>query len=326
MGKLAQRLLGISPGEVSFTRRGFRGVDQPVRPHLEEAGRAFVAGYMAALEDDRLGPLARRLAEVPAERAGFAFEGAAMGVTILDFLQPWRRSRFLDLYHGPGQPHTYLLLVGVGWALARVPVSIARTLARLDPLLRWLVLDGYGFHEGFFHWPQAVDSQRVPRRIQGYGRRAFDQGVGRSLWFVEGSAPERIAGTIGRFAPGRQADLWSGVGLACGYAGGLDRAAVESFSDLAGVSRPAFAQGVAFAAAARTRAGNGIAGCELACEVIWGLDAASVSELAVVCGDDLPEDGAEPAFEVWRRRIRDRFVEERLQPCSSDFRSSAATA
>lgn len=325
MGKLAQRLLGISPDEVSFSVRGFRGADQPVRPHLEEAGRAFVAGYMAAMEDDRLGPLTRRLAAMPAERAGFAYEGAAMATSLLDFLQPWRRPRFPDFLDGPGQPQVYLLLVGVGWALARVPVSIDRTLAKLDPLLRWLVLDGYGFHEGFFHWRQAIDGQRVPRRVQGYGRRAFDQGLGRSLWFVEGAAPERIARTIGRFPPDRQGELWSGVGLACGYAGGVDRAAVETLADLAEAWLPGFAQGVAFAAAARTRASSSTAGCELASEVVWGLDAASLDEVALTCGTDLPPDGSEPAFEAWRGRIRDRFVEERVETCSSDFRSSAAT-
>ncbi len=325
MGKLAQSLFGISPAEVSFERRGFRGADQPVRPHLEAAGGAFVTGYLAALEDDRLPPLVERLAEVPEERVGFAFEGAAMALSLLDFVQPWRRSRFQDFYHGPGAPHTYLLLVGAGWAMARLPVSMDRTLAKYDPVLCWLALDGYGFHEGFFHCPQAIDAQRVPKRVSGYGARAFDQGVGRSLWFVEGAAPERIATTIGRFGEHRQPDLWSGVGLACGYAGGVDRAAVERLLDLSGTCQADFAQGVAFAAAAREKGGNTIAGTALACEVVWDLGPASVAEIAVSDGENLPPDGAEPAFEVWRHRIRDRF-EERLELCSNDSRSSAATA
>lgn len=325
MGFLARRLLGISLDEVSFLRRGFRGHDQPVRPHLELAGGAFVTGYNAALEDDRLEPLTARLDEVPAEQRGFAFEGAAMGVALLDFLQPWRRSRFLDFYHGPGQPHCYLLLVGVGWAMARLPVSVGRTLARLDPLLRWLALDGYGFHEGFFHWPQAVDGRRVPRKISGYGARAFDQGVGRSLWFVEGAVPERIAATIGRFPEPRQGDLWSGVGLACGYAGGIERAAVERLTELAGPHLGDFGQGVAFAAAARQRAGNLAPATDLACGVVWGLGAEEVAEIALAAGVDLPTDGPEPPFELWRQNIQDR-LKERLEPCSSDFRSSAATA
>lgn len=325
MGKLAQSLFGISPAEVSFEKRGFRGADQPVRPHLEAAGGAFVTGYLAALEDDRLPPLVERLAEVPEERVGFAFEGAAMALSLLDFVQPWRRSRFQDFYQGPGAPHTYLLLVGAGWAMARLPVSVDRTLAKHDTVLCWLALDGYGFHEGFFHCPQAIDGQRVPKRVSGYGARAFDQGIGRSLWFVEGAAPERIATTIGRFAAHRQPDLWSGVGLACGYAGGIDRAAVECLLDSTGSCQTSFAQGVAFAAAAREKAGNTTAGTELACEVVWGLDPASVAEIALSTGENLPPDGAQPAFEVWRRRIRDRF-EERLELCSSDSRSSAATA
>jgi hypothetical protein len=325
MGLLAQKVLGISLDEVSFDRRRFRGFDQPARPHLEEAGRSFITGYMAALSDDRLGPLMARLSQVPAERRGFAFEGAAMGLALLDFFKPWRRSRFHEFYEGPGQPHTYLLLVGKGWAMARLPGSVDKTLARLDPLLRWLALDGYGFHEGFFHWPQAIDGQKVPKRVSGYGARAFDQGVGRSLWFVEGAAPDRIAATIGRFPEPRQGDLWSGVGLACGYAGGIGRAAVERLAELAGPHLLDLAQGVAFAAAARQRAGNLTAASEIACDVVWGSSAGSVADIAVTAGLDLPDDGPELPFEIWRQRIQKR-LEERLEPCSSDSRSSARTA
>jgi hypothetical protein len=43
--------------------------------------------------------------------------------------------------------------------------------------------------------------------------------------------------------------------------------------------------------------------------VVWGLDAAQVADLARRAGEDLPEDGAEPAYEVWRRRIQQQLAE-----------------
>lgn len=184
--------------------------------------------------------------------------------------------------------------------------------AGFDPLLGWLAVDGYGFHEGFFHWPRAVVLQEVPDRISGYARRAFDQGLGRSLWFVNGAEPARLAATIAGFPSPRAGDLWSGVGLAAAYAGGVDREVLEALAVLAGRKRPQLAQGAAFAAQARERAGNPTEATEMACEVLCGLRANEAARLTVEALVDLPLDGEEPGFEVWRGRIRERFTDKVL--------------
>lgn len=346
MSRLATLALGISPEEVSFTRRGFSYRDEAVRRHLEEAGRAFVAGYTAALEEAGIERLAGRLAELPPALTGFAYEGAAMALALLDFFTPWRR-RFQAFLAGPGAPHTYLVHVGAGWALARLPVRPVPALARFDPVLRWLAMDGFGFHHGFFHWRRSVAGrQQVPRRmrgLRGYGRRAFDQGLGRSLWFVRGADAEAIAATVAGFDPSRHGDLWSGVGLACAYAGGVERRTVERLRELAGRHRSWLAQGAAFAAKARHLAGNLVPATESACRVLCGLSAPAAAALSDEAGRDLPPadehpaSAAVPAFELWRRRIeerlrdrpaaagtaaeahRDRNREGRLEPCASSF-------
>jgi enediyne biosynthesis protein E3 len=245
--------------------------------------------------------------------SGFAYEGAGMALALLDTLTPWRRNHRLDAFlRGPGDPHHYLVHVGAGWILARLPLSPERLLARLDPVLGWLALDGYGFHEGFFHPARTVVRHEVPSKVKGYARRAFDHGIGRSLWFVEGAGPQRLQATISSFPADRQGDVWSGTGLACAYAGGRDRGAVEELVKHAGKHVPQLAQGIAFAAEARSRAGNLAPQTELACQIAWGLDAARVSRIVVGVSEDLPGNGVEPAFEVWRRRIQEQFT-ERMQ-------------
>jgi enediyne biosynthesis protein E3 len=324
MGRLAARLLGISEEEVTFQRRGFTGRDEGARRGLEEVGRAFVGGYTAALEEGTMESLARRLDGLPRPLAGFAHEGAAMALALLDHLTPWRRGRLAAFLDGPGRPHAYLVHVGAGWALARLPVRLAPALRRFDPVLRWLALDGFGFHEGFFHWPRTVEGrQAVSPRVRGYGRRAFDQGLGRSLWFVRGADPEAIAATVAGFAAPRRADLWSGVGLACAYAGGVDRGAMERLWEAAGPHRGWLAQGAAFAAQARRRAGNLVPATELACRLFCGSGAVAAAEVTDEAGVELPPDGEVPAFEEWRQRIERRFRESRSEPCPS---YSAATA
>jgi enediyne biosynthesis protein E3 len=312
---LRRRIFGISPEETTFARRGFRCEEAAVRERLEKVGRCFVQGYNAVLEEDRSSPLAARIEEaVEREFHGFAYEGAGMALALLDTLLPGRRDRLARFLAGPGDAHAYIVHIGAGWILARLPLSPARLLARLgDPVLGWLALDGYGFHEGFFHWPRSIVRQAVPHKLRGYARRGFDQGLGRSLWFVEGADVERIPRTIGAFPHARQPDLWSGVGLACAYAGGCGSAGVGELRRTAGLHAPQLAQGVAFAAKARERAGNPAAQTETACQKVWGMSAAGAAAVCDAAAEDLPPAPAdiadEPAFEAWRRRIQDRFTE-----------------
>jgi hypothetical protein len=316
MSKLSRRVLGISPQETSFARRGFRCDSDAVRERLETVGRSFVAGYLCALEAPDAEALAARIgAEVARDFQGFANEGAAMGLALLDALTPWRRGRLQRFLAGPGDAHVYIVHVGAGWALARLPISAARLLGSLHPVFRWLALDGYGFHQGFFHAPEAIGRQRVPRRLKGYARRVFDQGIGRSLWFVEGADPGRIAADIAAFPAQRRADLWSGVGLASAYAGGVERSALETLRTAAGGHWPALAQGAAFAAKARLRAGILIPETELACAVLCG--GATAAEAAAVTDEAMPAVAAPvaaapeglPLFELWRLGIQQRFLD-----------------
>lgn len=291
-GALRRQLFGISLDEVRFERRGFRTSDPDIRDRLELIAQTFVHGYHAALLECRPQALAETLNRVDSERRGFAFEGAAMALALLDVATPWKRDRLQGFLQGPGDPHAYMVHVGAGWAMARLPWGLERRLRRLDPLLRWRALDGYGFHEGFFHWPKSIARQQVPRRLSGYAARVFDQGLGRSLWFIKGTDVAVVAGTVGEFPQERQDDLWSGVGLAATYAGGVGQADLERPFRLAGPHWPALSQGAAFAAKARQRAGNATAHTALAAQVLCGCDADAAALLTDEALEGLPDDGA----------------------------------
>jgi enediyne biosynthesis protein E3 len=317
-GTLFKFAFGISPGEASFAKRGFR-VDSDARSHLECIGMNFLIGYNQALEDRRHDVLTAALNEVAAEFRGFAYEGAAMALALLDQLIPWKRMRLESFMSGPGAPHIFMLHVGAGWSLARLRRRYDVVLATPYPLLRWLAIDGYGFHEGYFHWRNYVVEQRSPKRMKGYARRVFDQGLGRSLWFIEGADVERIAATIEGFPALRRADLWSGVGLACAYAGGASQAAIEELGRLARCFNSHLAQGVAFAAKTRERAKNLTRNTEVVCRTLCGLSATEAAGITDSTLSNLPETEAVPAYEIWRQRIQNTFLEgvhsDQLSPC-----------
>jgi len=287
-----------------------------VRHRLEEIGRTFIGGYRAALEQDDAGLLGDRLSHVQGDLRGFAFEGAGMALALLDCILPWGGQRVQRFLRGPGGAHVYMVHVGAGWALARLHRPSSRLLGSLDPVLRWLAMDGYGFHEGYFHWPRTVEARRRPASLRGYARRAYDQGLGRSLWFVRGADVERIAGTIAGFEANRHRELWSGVGLASAYAGGVPRPVLEALRAAAGAYGPCLAQGAAFAAKARAHAKNASTYTDEACHVFCGLSAQHAAEITDQALAALPPDGDEPAFEVWRRRIQARFASQSGAPQS----------
>lgn len=314
-GTIRCRLFGISPDEAGFDRRNFVKVAPAVQRRLEAIGRTFVTGYRAALATDDAQELAAGIEcmTAPADR-GFAYEGAGMGLALLDLLMPWTASRLQAFLAGPGAAHRYIVHVGAGWALARLPWGEGYR-RRLDPLLGWLAYDGWGFHRGYFgdgRIPAAY-----PTRLGTAARRVHDQGLGRSLWFVCGAEVARIAAGIAGLDAGRHADLWAGVGLAAAYAGGADEAALGELRHRAGAHAGWLAQGAAFAAKARLHAGNPTADTERGCRVLCGCDAATAAAATDHALQALPADGAEPAYALWRDRIHAllRTRSEEPVPC-----------
>jgi hypothetical protein len=169
-------------------------------------------------------------------------------------------------------------------------------------------VDGYGFHEGFFAWKRTVEKQLRPTSFSSYALRLFDQGLGRALWFASGGLVDRIVSLIASFPEERRADLWSGVGLASAYAGGASRSEIERLLSIARPYQLQLARGAAVAAKGRQQAGNPTAHTELACQVYGGVSSTEAAQIIDETSANLPPDGAEPAYEVWRQRAQTRFA------------------
>src|SRR6185436_14886304 len=141
----------------------------------------------------------------------------------------------------PASRHDFIASVGAGFAIARAPFGLRRMKsyqARLDPMSAWCLADGYGFHQGFFHWERFVGHcEAPPPSLDLQGRALFDAGVGRSMWWVYGASPMAIAAAISRFASHRHAEMWTGIGTALSYAGGVPASSVPLLLGLAGPYR-----------------------------------------------------------------------------------------
>jgi hypothetical protein len=286
MSILKQRFLKIDRREVKFERRGFVCSNPAIQARLENIGGVFLQGYHAALQNLDQHILAENLNQVHLAHCGFAYEGAAMALALMDGIS-FRGNAFSRFVADSGKQHIFMLHVGAGWAYARLPWMrwhIESAIRKLHPVLRWLVIDGYGFHAGYFHFKAQLQlgSSAAARFLQlSYdARHIFYQGLGRSLWFVNGADVQEISATIARFPSLYHGDAWSGVGLACAYAGGITQEGIAKLREQSGIHAPALAQGAAFAAKARQLAGNPAPHTEVACVALCQMRA---EEAAALC-------------------------------------------
>src|SRR5262249_28530222 len=147
------------------------------------------------------------LEQGPTMFKGFAYEGAGMALSMLDALPGGGRRHVAQFLQGRADLHGYMVYGGVGWAMAPPPRVSWSTRYAGDPVLRWLTLDGYGFHQAYFRTRRYVheklrhDAFPWPGDSPAwYPARVIDQGVGRAMWFVAGTDVERLHTMVQRFA------------------------------------------------------------------------------------------------------------------------------
>jgi enediyne biosynthesis protein E3 len=314
---LRRRLLTPDVAETSLDKRGFHKKSPAAQERLETVGKTFLTGYAHAVEArtpaDAEGPIEEQVTDW---LRGFAYEGAGMGLAMLDGLPFGRTDNVRTFVELPvGRRYQYLVYVGIGWAMARLPRFRWPRAADLDPVLAPLVLDGYGFHQAYFRTARYVDGHYQnpnfpwPGGKHGwYANRAIDQGIGRALWFIGGTNPDLVGDLVEGYAPERRGDLYAGVGLAATYAGGVEEHELRAVARRAGEHIGSLAQGAAFAANARINSGIVPPHADLATGVFCGTTAEEAARTTIELRPTEPADGDVPAYEVWRQRLANEFI------------------
>ncbi|MFC4586692.1 DUF1702 family protein [Sphaerisporangium corydalis] len=312
---MRSRLITPNVSETKLSTRGFHEKSPEARDLLEKVGEMFLTGYAYAAEARTPAEAEERLEQIPPRFRGFAYEGAGMGFAVLDATPLSRGPKVQRFLEGKGGDQIYLIYVGVGWAMARLPKFLWPKLHLPDPLLRYLALDGYGFHQAYFSTDKYVRGQYQDPHFPwpadapaGYANRVIDQGIGRAMWFVGGTDVEVVTKMIREFPESRRGDLYAGAGLAATYACGAEEDELRAFRDLAGEYRPQLAQGSAFAAEARVKPGLVVPATEIATQVFCGVTPEQAARVSNDSRPDQPNQGDVPGYEVWRQRIANQFV------------------
>ncbi|WP_082942966.1 DUF1702 family protein [Mycobacterium sp. 852002-40037_SCH5390672] len=309
-----------SADDILFANRGFPGASSPIAGQLEGAGLALLKGFETSIAQGNPNFLAQTLERVDPFYRSLAFEGAVTGLILRDIIDVGRRGRAYRFVQGPGAPHALMAWFGYGQLLRWLPRPIWQSaMPHLDGKLAirkfsWLAIDAYGFDCAYMETNRWVTKQRVPKPYHwegspGYFQHAFDQGIGRALYFIHGGQVPDIAEAISRFPALRQPDLWSGIGGASTYLGGLSAADLQTLGVLAGVNKSELAVGAVFAIKARHHAGYIPACTETAAHVYcdMSVDAAASLADAATREADKSQGSNDPEYVRWRRYIRRHF-------------------
>lgn len=153
-----------------------------------------------------------------------------------------------------GDLHGSQIHVGLGWTLSENTTTDLSFLNTFESRWKWRVIDGMGYYSGLFKRRDSIRNQQLPVFLDPEDIHAFDQGLGRCLWYLSQGDTERLMNLIQLFSSSRRADLWRGVGLAASYVGGLSKALLEELLKLADTSLSSFKCGALLSIAARQKA------------------------------------------------------------------------
>lgn len=316
------RRVALTPSfaKISFRRRGFPVSPTPGTEQLEAIPRSVICGFEWGIETRSQRELEQRLELMSVDLRGFGYEGATMAYTIRDAMAGGRGHRARGLLMGSGQPHIFLTYIGIGFAMSHLPRPLWRNVlpdltgSAFYPTMSWFAVDGHGFDLAYFKTREYVDRQRVPKPYPwdgcpGYFPRAIDFGVGRALWFIHGGRPADAVAAARRFDGGRQADLFSGLGLAAAFAGGCEADGLGELLDGAGEHRAEVSLGAVLAVKGRHFSGHVPEYTEAAAKVLTDMSVEQVVDLADRTEVPYEQGTAQiPAYELWRRRIREHFT------------------
>ena len=254
---LRKQVLGLPLSEANFKVRGFQEGTE-AQPRLELVAKTVVNAYNVAVEHGLNDDLKAITQTVDKELVGFFNEGIGMGLYNLDIFYLTNKKRFWDFVKGPGAKHEYMAYIGAGLACGVFKRPFEKFLDKACPMSGCLVLDGIGFYYAMFKTKKTLEGLYVPNIVKNnpFYQERYDNGIGRAVWFYAAGEPEIIAQTINAFPIERRAGIWSGIGLAATYAGGINYDKLLFLKELAGRHQIMLAQGSLLATHTRHRAGN----------------------------------------------------------------------
>jgi hypothetical protein len=228
----------------------------------------FQYAMSVSIDEDDFLLLEQELKTTENEFRSVAYEAAAMQLALKDTSTNNTFTRWQLFRNGPGAKHLTQVHIGLGWAMAQQQSLNLSFIEMLEPLMQCRVIDGYGYYEGTFRKRRTINEKMVPVELENKFLHPYDQGLGRSIWYICKADCEKISAMIETFPSVRRKDLWRGVGTACAYVGGYDENFLTQLSIASSDHYKQLSIGAALVSRTRTEAGSYTRYIDKACR-IW---------------------------------------------------------
>ena len=204
----------------------------------------------------------------PAEYRSIAYESASFEIALTDLKTNQQLDHWKEFRQRCAKQHTFHIDIGLGWAFAKTGLAPQPYLLTFQPLVQWMVFDGMGYYYGLFKGRSTLKNKVIPEGIEDDDLHGFDQGLGRRLWYIIKGNVAELDKLVESFPEHRHADLFRGIGIACGYVGGNEK---DDLQHLCKISRENYKQlqlGIALAAISRIASDTINEHINMACSII----------------------------------------------------------
>ena len=220
---------------------------------MENIKTIFQAAQENASKVEDLNELVFQLESTEREFLSVAYEGAAMGLALKDLSKGGSIQNWLA-FVGAAKKHSPQVYIGMGWAVAQEKYDTSSFIDKLPANMQFRIWDGCGYFDGIFRQRQTIKSQNRLEYIAEKNYKAYDEGLGRSIWYICKGDETKVQEMIQQFSPERHSDLWRGIGIACSYVGGFEENALKVLVASAGEHNTQLGIGAAMVAESRIEA------------------------------------------------------------------------
>jgi hypothetical protein len=276
---------------------------------MEKIRAIFQYAMSVTIHEEDINVVEQELSTIDNEFRSVAYEAAAMNIALKDISTNNKFRHWQSFMRLQGIKHLTQVHIGLGWAMAQQQFPVLPFIEILEPLMQCRMIDGYGYYEGAFRKRKALEEKKVPQEIPTKFLAAYDQGLGRSIWYICKADCEKLAELVSAFPYSRQKDLWRGIGTACVYVGGFDESLLRQLEAAASVHRIQLSIGASLVARTRTEADSHSIYTDMACRAWCECSEEMASEITT---NTIPQVEANPdPCAVWLSNIKEAFLSVR---------------
>lgn len=279
----------------------------PNSPRHRSVASAYLDGLSLANKYDA-GELKGILGALEPSDRGVYYEGAAAGKALIALSRHQNIEAAVSLFEAAPE-YSFVIYMGIGEAMAQLKISPAAFNTVADNPWGGQIIEGYGFFDGYFRWFDTLVHQTYPPGLSPELRAAYDQGLGRAIYFVTNGRPQEIRDYISTFAPARQKELWAGLGQPAAYVGGPSESDLRKLLDLSGNNRFELMQGVLLGLSARIEQNFVPEYTEAARSIICGISSSKDTIVNPDVQELILKRTEHPIFS-WQKSIRESLSSE----------------